>query len=489
MSEPNNPDLADSTPEQEESSVYAALERQLAEPVLRGQAGLDKAQVYMAAFLITMTGMLAYQGILQVHFISPDRIFFFHKEGLSSLSTFTSAVSSRGPGPLALLTIAATWWVKPSASAPHHAVSLVLHLANSVMVYLLARRLRTSEQSQSEAVPMTAGMLFALAPWNVEAVAMVTARSYLLAGFGCLLALILFLRATDARRTAIGALSLTGALAAFVIACLSHPLALLFPAVLTAVYWLYGRRRDGRRYWLAVALFWLVGMGGAGILELVGDHALMHTPTGGIPLAVASAMVAVGALVLPAALGGPLVWATLLYLGASLTETSPAAGLLTDRLLYVAGAGACMCAPWLIDQLRSASLRTLGGLIVTAVIMVAGISTFSRVLLWQDEIALWDTVAQRAPDSIPVHVGLGEAYLIRGHELQDKDLLENAKAHFGHALTLGERRPEVVLNYCNVLAALDEYPKALEVLTGLGGAEESSPYHELYLHVRSRATH
>lgn len=73
--------------------------------------------------------------------------------------------------------------------APHHALNLILHAANAVLLFIVLTRL-TGARGRSFAV----ALLFAIHPLHVESVAWITERKDVLALFFCLLALLAYER-------------------------------------------------------------------------------------------------------------------------------------------------------------------------------------------------------------------------------------------------------------------------------------------------------
>ena len=121
----------------------------------------------------------------------------------------------------------------------HHLTSLLLHAANTVLVYLLFER--TTRATGRSAV--VAG-LFALHPLHVESVAWVSERKDVLSACAVLLALHAYVSWAETRRPRAYALSLAG----FVLACLAKPMAVTFPGLLVLLdVWPLGRLSAARR--------------------------------------------------------------------------------------------------------------------------------------------------------------------------------------------------------------------------------------------------
>jgi len=118
-----------------------------------------------------------------------------------------------------------------------HAASLILHLINTLLVFVILRRLVRKD------MPSALGaLLFALHPLQVESVAWVSEIRGLLSASFCLAAILLYTcvqRAAGWNRLAI---AWGGAGALIVLALLCKPSAIIVPGVLLIVGWLIQRR-------------------------------------------------------------------------------------------------------------------------------------------------------------------------------------------------------------------------------------------------------
>ncbi len=150
------------------------------------------------------------------------------------------------------------WGMNPFG---YHLVNLLLHAANAVLVYFIARRLLRawrghtrdddrSAEARLEFAAAGAAFVFAIHPLRVESVAWITERRDVLSGVFYLSTILLYLRWVERRDAA----SVDGtrsvplhwpAIAVFVIALLSKATAMILPAVLLIVN-VYPLRRLGR---------------------------------------------------------------------------------------------------------------------------------------------------------------------------------------------------------------------------------------------------
>lgn len=157
------------------------------------------------------------------------------------------------------------WGLEPLG---YHAVNLLLHLVNALLVFALARGL-----AARRGTALLASLLFALHPLRVDSVAWVTERKDLLSAFFLLLALLAYRRflERDASRAYLAALLL------FAAAVLAKMSALVLPALLLLMDWRCAGR-IGRRRWLEKIPFALILLlYGAGSWFGVQAHSVRYT--------------------------------------------------------------------------------------------------------------------------------------------------------------------------------------------------------------------
>ena len=105
--------------------------------------------------------------------------------GMRALTKLSFALSHEGGG----------------GAAAFRAVNILLHAINASLVFLLtrrlARRLRTADRTGALTIAAVTALVFALHPVQTESVTYIAARSNLLAGSFCLLALLAWLRGRE----------------------------------------------------------------------------------------------------------------------------------------------------------------------------------------------------------------------------------------------------------------------------------------------------
>ncbi len=167
--------------------------------------------------------------------------------------------------PLAWLTLGfdfLLWGMNPRG---YHLSNLVLHAANAVLVFLLARRLlllsnRREPVVGSPAIDVGAGvaaLLFAIHPLRVESVAWVTDRNDLLSATFLLISVLSYLRYADPRPPRRPGFY-WAAVAAHLLSLLARASGVVFPIVLLVLdLYPLGRLRDGRFWGRDVRRVWL----------------------------------------------------------------------------------------------------------------------------------------------------------------------------------------------------------------------------------------
>ncbi|MBI4414019.1 MAG: tetratricopeptide repeat protein [candidate division NC10 bacterium] len=369
-----------------------------------------------------------------------------------------------------------------------HLTNLLLHTLVSVLVLELARRLLPAGPG-----PLMAGLLFAVHPVHVEAVAWVQGRVDLLSAAGVLLAVLLGLAGAEAaggRRR----LCWVASAMAFLLALLAKEVAVVAP-VLTALA-LAGQ--PGRGGWRRVrACLPLLGLQGVAFLLYLGLRtAALGSPSlgllGGPPLgdrvflalrvipvylrlllwpvglnpkhAVAPPSglldgdVLMGALLLAglgalgltwgrrvSGLGLGLAWLALAWLPAS--NLVPIRGyVLAERYLYLPSVGFCIALAGAAAGVMALGGRWRGALVATAaaLLLTLGGLAVAQMGIWRDPRTFYEGLVRLNPDSALAHNNLGSVYLGFGEE-------ERAAKEFGEALRLHPGHPGA-LNNLGILA-------------------------------------
>lgn len=160
--------------------------------------------------------------------------------------------------PLTIWSLVLNYRLSRFDPASYHWLNLLLHLANTALVFLFLRRL-----SGGRLWTTVAGSLFfGIHPMHVESVAWIAERKDVLYALFYLIGLIVYLRYLDKRQW----VWILAALAAFVLALASKPAAVVFPVTLLLLDW-YRRRPFSPAVLLEKTPFFLLSLG-MGLLTL-----------------------------------------------------------------------------------------------------------------------------------------------------------------------------------------------------------------------------
>lgn len=297
-----------------------------------GGSGNELAQVWIAAFLVAMAGFMAYIGCWSIPLHGRDQALFQDSDALHRVQTCAGALKDVPNAPLTVFGLALNYQAVFGSVAGLHAVSLLFHLLNGVLLFLLLRRLIRGNVSNP--VCMAAALCFVLNPFQASTVDMLAARPALQAVFFSLLATVLFLRAVEGESVRPGALTWAGV--AFALAVGSHAGALVLPVLVFALDCCLSRARN---------------------------HGYIH-----------AAGVAVAAM-----LGAA-------YLASGSLDTAHLFKMdsLRSPLVYAAQAVLWLLVPLAFGCVGNKAARTVLGLVLAAVLLVAGVKTYVATLAFQE---------------------------------------------------------------------------------------------------------
>ena len=211
-------------------------------------AAIISALVALALYAVTIGGTYIYDDVAVVH--EDPRVqqpAQFYK--LWTQPFFASSVDKLYR-PLVSSSFAIENYLHGDRPWIFHAINILLHAATCALVALLAARLAGS------AAAWVAGILFAVHPVHVEAVAGLVGRAESACAIGLLGALVIFLRPGK-----LGGARVGGIAACFVVALLCKEQGILLPILLLFAYPLRGGWRDHderkKLKLLAVSIFWI----------------------------------------------------------------------------------------------------------------------------------------------------------------------------------------------------------------------------------------
>lgn len=180
---------------------------------------------------------IAFFPVLKAEFLNwDDNQYVFDNTLIRSFSNFSQLVTEPLQGnhhPLTMLSLALNYAISGYEPWSYHLLNLLLHLANTFLVYRLALKL----SSQNNVMAFTTALLFGIHPMHVESVAWVAERKDVLYSLFFLLGLDKYLqyRTNNNRRDYLICILW------FALSLLSKPAAVVFPLVLLAIDFLQKR--------------------------------------------------------------------------------------------------------------------------------------------------------------------------------------------------------------------------------------------------------
>lgn len=397
--------------------------------------------------------------------------------------------------PLTIWSFALNYQAAKLDPRAYHWTSLLLHLANTALVFVFVRQLARGRRW----TPIAAAALFGLHPMHVESVAWVAERKDVLYAFFYLAGLIAYLWHVDRKRPA----WLAAALLLFVLSCASKPAAVVFPLTLLAVDW-FRKRRFTRAVWLEKVPFFLVALiDGVVTLQIqrasgaITEHwgpfqkllfaaygLVMYVVKLFVPVRLSAiypypslapgaigpqyyVMLAIALIGVPAFLwifrrSRVVLFGFAFYLINILLVLqffSIGGAVMADRYTYVAYIGLFIALAWWLDksdERGSRGVRAAVAAVLLILIPVSAFATWKRVDVWQNAETLWNDTIAKYPGRI------ADAYNNRGfYYYNDVQRYDAALADFDQAIALNPNVSKVWVNKGNVLAAMGRNDSSL----------------------------
>jgi tetratricopeptide (TPR) repeat protein len=388
------------------------------------------------------------------------------------------------------------FWLNP---AGHHATSILLHCANTILLALFLRR-TTGAFWRS----LTVALLFGLHPLHVESVAWIAERKDVLCAFFWLLALHAY-AGYSARPTL---LRYVGVTASFSLALLAKPMAVTLPLVLLILdHWPLGRRPGpgtaavapspwrlvaeklpllGLSVASAVVTFLAQRGGGAMLSEtspaanagnaLTSYAAYLVKTVWPSRLAFlypfSAASLTPGLLAGAALLLGAISWFVVRHRRRApwlvfgwlwyLVTLLPVIGIvrvgpqaMADRYTYLPLTGAFVMLVWGGWELvlRRARLARAAAAATAALLLALGLLTWRETGYWRDGITLYTRALAVTRDNWLAHNNLGTDYLMRGD-------VERAGWHYEEAIRINPRFDRAHNNLGRLFLGLNRLPEA-----------------------------
>ncbi len=441
----------------------------------------DTAWLWLVSLVVA--GLAAYLPALAGVFTFDDYPWILHNSHVGDLSSY-----GWQRRPITLLTFAANLALHGPNPVGFHVINIALHLANTVLVFLLLRKsvLRAAEHPWIAAI---GAAVFLLHPAQTEAVTYISGRATSLMTFWLLVTHLAAIRSQEDTHKGWTAISV-GAVA---LAVASKEIAIAYPAIW--IGWLVAGRGQSLRasaraalpHLVAAACLGLVMVTHPGYRQLLGE-AVDTGRTARSPLArlenrlglgfcfnyglprMESCLAArveglaglVGVVVLPQQTSidhgrrpfGPqdvLVVGILAAAAVRALRTAPsglAAGTawivaallpthllavrsdpVADRLLYLPMVGIGLIASSGAATIRTRVARSPLVIVGSAVLLALAVLTLVRNTQYQSEVALWEDAVRKAPHNARARVNLGYAYELSGD-------LDKAEHEYRSALDL-----------------------------------------------------
>jgi len=379
---------------------------------------------------------------------------------------------------------------------PFHRTSLTLHVANTLLLFLLMYLLFADTWAAA-----LAAMVFGVHPLTVEPIAWVSERKTLLATFFALVSLVCYVRYTQRRERA----AYAGTILAYALALLSKPTSLPLPVIMLLLdYW--PLRRSGRRVFTEkMPLFAIAAISSTVTLlsqartfgvDLPGAHSWTEGPLRFFhniafylfkivrpvelsphypvpsPMDLSQPMILAGVIVTPILLGLLLVslrhsraiFSVVLIFVVGLLPTMQIVGfsgvIASDKFVYLPALGIVMLLAWGLTRgihaVKAGKHRSAVVLIVPMLLILALETNATRRQLghWRDTRSLFSHMLTIAPKSDLVHLGLGIALAREGSPGE-------AETHLRAAVQLEPLRSDSHVALGNLLAAQNRHNEAI----------------------------
>jgi tetratricopeptide (TPR) repeat protein len=386
-----------------------------------------------------------------------------------------------------------------------HTVSLLLHMANAIIVFILYRTLSKSSEPNTRSAALCGALYFALHPLQCEVVAWASCQPYLLASFWGGLCLLCFLKSIE---TPENHRWYQISVVLFAASLLSKSIFVSLPAILAILRFSHGRQSKGtfstfsiiRRDWI----FWFLsfcafnvsmwarrGDSSEGAMMLVQTLKLVPAslgffleksvfPSNLSPLYEPSLAtwieIILGILLLAGTLVclskrkhrpiGLLPLALIVLLLPGLAAAHTEGILFADRYAYLPNVVMGLLISMILYQFQKVRNGSALPAQLCAVFLTVGLAIPSKyqVALWSDSLRFWQHAGQnKTALSHQIHNNLGLALARRGQ-------IDDAIAHYKKALEIKPYYAEAHINLGNVLYArgqiddaIAHYEKALEI--------------------------
>lgn len=466
--------------------------------------------VWLAGVLLITT--MAYAPALQSGFFNLDDALYVTALRDVSWNSMQRVFATTFEGhyhPLTLISLGLNYrWVGGEAWSLH-VVNLLIHLANTALVYCLARQLFASAEHA-----VAVALVFGVHPINSEAVCWITSRKdvqYAFFFLAALLAYLAYIRHGGPRYYA-------AAVLCHLLSLLSKGMAVSLAPALLVIDYAVGRCLRRRQVWLEKIPFFLLALTSGVVTYLAqqstgylvrGDLASLqalgtriaygcyglvlygfnfllpvrlsaHYPypieNGATPVVVWSALLVIPALVAAFVVLAPRVRLVAAALAFMLVNLGPMLKLVpvsdfiaADRYAYVASVGFALLVVASLREMTTRSLLRphLARLLFLGYAGVLAVGAFGQSLVWQTSVGVWENALRRDPQNGFALNMLGVAWAELGEH-------ETAISIYNRALRVDPRSARAYLNRGYALYRLNRHVEAEADFTQAIGLDADS---------------
>jgi tetratricopeptide (TPR) repeat protein len=411
--------------------------------------------------------------------------------------------------PLTLMSFAAEHRLFKDNPAPCHALNIILHVANALLVLWLVSLI-----SKNPWVAFIAALIFAVHPLRVESVAWIAERKDVLFAFFYLLAIITYIYYAGRARL----LLYFASLACFILALFAKGIAATLPFVL--LLFDYFQNRRGRviimnklPYFAFAVLFTVIAISAQKTLPghsfpffkniFIMSYVLLFyigktifplglSPLYPFPTTIVSKMpwqfllapiilIIITVSVIVASRRSKMIASGCLFFLLTILPVMqfiPVAGpeIAANRYTYIPSIGLILifasAVPWIYQKMKTAArpLAFLPATLVALMVILLAFTTMERCGIWKDSLTLWSDVIKKYPD-------FPHAYTMRAQAQADEGNFEMAVADYTRALDINpwfsaalQGRGNLLLKIGDFSGAVADYSRVLEINQKLVGA-------------------
>ncbi len=453
-----------------------------------------KGENYLSILLILFITFIAYLPVLNAGFVNwDDQQYVYENFLITSFSHLNELFTTPVQGnlhPLTMLSLAINYSISGYNAWSYHLVNLLFHLANTFLVYQLAKKL----SKENAIISITTALLFGLHPMHVESVAWVSERKDVLYAFFYLLGLISYVKYIDKNSRSSYILCLIW----LILSLASKPAAVIFPLTLFAIDFLRKRKFTLKLITEKIPFFVFAALLGFLTLHYQSEEGTTEGQNyfglndrfffgfyGFFMYAVK--------LIIPINLVpfypfppvreslpiiyylSPLFFIAVCFLCLRTIKNAAVftfgfgfyfinlilvlqffivgSAIIADRYTYIPYIGIFYIIGWMIDKWKNHSLKKAMIYIVILGIFLSGL-TYNQASTWKSSAALWD-------HAIKVHPSF-RAYNSRGSIIHNEGNNEKAISYYNEALKLNKTDPEIYTNRGNAYSEMKKYTEALK---------------------------